>query len=69
MSLLVYVIKILLYVKKKKYMVLLLLSKLFVSGMDILLFKGKELNVIILMLSIVYMYVCSSVVDLICYNN
>ena len=68
MSLLVYVIKILLYVKKK-YMVLLLLSKLFVSGMDILLFKGKELNVIILMLSIVYMYVCSSVVDLICYNN
>ena len=69
MSLLVYVIKILLYVKKIKYMVLLLLSKLFVSGMDILLFKGKELNVIILMLSIVYMYVCSSVVDLICYNN
>ena len=67
MSLLVYVIKILLYVKKIKYMVLLLLSKLFVSGMDILLFKGKELNVIILMLSIVYMYVCSSVVDLICY--
>ena len=66
MSLLVYVIKILLYVKKIKYMVLLLLSKLFVSGMDILLFKGKELNVIILMLSIVYMYVCSSVVDLIC---
>ena len=42
-------------------MVLLLLSKLFVSGMDILLFKGKELNVIILMLSIVYMYVCSTV--------
>ena len=69
MSLLVYVIKILLYVKKIKYMVLLLLSKLFVSGMDILLFKVKELNVIILMLSIVYMYVCSSVVDLICYNN
>ena len=69
MSLLVYVIKILLYVKKNIYMVLLLLSKLFVSGMDILLFKGKELNVIILMLSIVYMYVCSSVVDLICYNN
>ena len=66
MSLLVYVIKILLYVKKNIYMVLLLLSKLFVSGMDILLFKGKELNVIILMLSIVYMYVCSSVVDLIC---
>ena len=53
MSLLVYVIKILLYVNKI-YMVLLLFSKLFVSGMDILLFKGKELNVIILMLSIVY---------------
>ena len=61
MSLLVYVIKILLYVKKNIYMVLLLLSKLFVSGMDILFFKGKELNVIILMLSIVYMYVCSTV--------
>ena len=68
MSLLVYVIKILLYVKKKKYGTTIIVQTVcFWYGYTII--QGKELNVIILMLSIVYMYVCSSVVDLICYNN